>query len=50
MKVKKANIEAIYPLNFLQQALLFHSQQDDIDQGFLQVQCEVDGTIELAAF
>ena len=39
MHVKKENVEAIYPLNFLQQALLFHSLQEGNDQGFLQVKC-----------
>ncbi|RZK13104.1 MAG: non-ribosomal peptide synthetase [Flavobacterium sp.] len=50
MQTKKANVEAIYPLNFLQQALLFHSLQEDIDQGFLRVKCVLKGKIDLEAF
>ena len=50
MQGKKANVEAIYPLNFLQQALLFHSLQEDIDQGFLRVKCVLKGKINLEAF
>ena len=50
MNVKKENVEAIYPLNFLQQALLFHSLQEGVDQGFLQVKCMLDGIINLEAF
>src|SRR5687768_4444236 len=50
MHVKKENVEAIYPLNFLQQALLFHSLQEGVDQGFLQVKCVLKGEINLEAF
>lgn len=50
MQVKKANVEAIYPLNFLQQALLFHSLQETIDQGFLRVKCVLKGKINVEAF
>lgn len=50
MQVKKAKIEAIYPLSFLQQALLLHSLQEGIDQGFLQVKCVLKGKINLEAF
>jgi thioesterase domain-containing protein/acyl carrier protein len=50
VQVKKANLEGIYPLNFLQQALLFHSLQEDIDQGFLRVKCVLRGKINLEAF
>ena len=50
MQVKKAKVEAIYPLNFLQQALLFHSLQEDIDQGFLRVKCVLKGKINIEAF
>jgi thioesterase domain-containing protein/NRPS condensation-like uncharacterized protein/acyl carrier protein len=50
MQVKKAKVEAIYPLNFLQQALLFHSLQEDVDQGFLQVKCVLKGKIDVEAF
>src|SRR5215203_756836 len=50
MQVKKAKVEAIYPLSFLQQALLFHSLQEGVDQGFLQVKCVLKGKINLEAF
>ena len=50
MQAKKANVEAIYPLNFLQQALLFHSLHEDIDQGFLRVKSVLKGKINLEAF
>ncbi|NTS40747.1 hypothetical protein HRG84_07490 [Flavisolibacter sp. BT320] len=50
MQVKKANVETIYPLSFLQQALLFHSLQKKVDQGFLQVKCLLKGKINLEAF
>ena len=50
MEVKKAKVEAIYPLNFLQQALLFHSLQERVDQGFLRVKCVLKGKIDVEAF
>ena len=50
MQAKKANVEAIYPLNFLQQALLFHRLQEDVDQGFLRVKCVLKGKINVEAF
>lgn len=50
MQLQKANVEAIYPLNFLQQALLFHSLHEGIDQGFLQVKCVLKGKIDIEAF
>jgi thioesterase domain-containing protein/acyl carrier protein len=50
MQVNKAKVEAIYPLNFLQQALLFHSLQEGVDQGFLHVKCVLKGNIDVEAF
>lgn len=50
MQVQKANVEAIFPLNFLQQALLFHSLQEGVDQGFLRVKCILKGKINVEAF
>ncbi len=49
-KETKPDIEAIYPLGFLQQALLFHSLQRESDEGFLQVRCNLNGSIELDSF
>ena len=50
MQVSKAKVEAIYPLNFLQQALLFHSLQEGDDQGLLRVKCVLNGKINVEAF
>src|SRR5688572_30657687 len=50
MEVKKAKVEAIYPLNFLQQALLFHSLQEGDDQGLLRVKCVLKGKIDVETF
>jgi thioesterase domain-containing protein/acyl carrier protein len=50
MQVTKAKVEAMYPLNFLQQALLFHSLQEGVDQGFLRVKCVLKGKIDNEAF
>ncbi|HTE28642.1 condensation domain-containing protein [Flavitalea sp.] len=50
MQVAKAKVEAMYPLNFLQQALLFHSLQEGVDQGFLRVKCVLKGKIDIEAF
>jgi thioesterase domain-containing protein/NRPS condensation-like uncharacterized protein/acyl carrier protein len=50
MQVTKAKVEAMYPLNFLQQALLFHSLQEGVDQGFLRVKCVLKGKIDIEAF
>lgn len=50
MQVSKAKVEAIYPLNFLQQALLFHSLQEGDDQGLLRVKCVLKGAINVEAF
>ncbi len=49
-KKSKPEVEGIYPLSFLQQALLFHSLQETNDQGFLQVRCTLNGAIDLEAF
>ncbi|NNE99541.1 MAG: alpha/beta fold hydrolase [Pyrinomonadaceae bacterium] len=46
----KPEVAGIYPLSFLQQALLFHSLQQEEDQGFLQVRCFLNGTIDLDLF
>lgn len=51
MKVtKKPKIEAIYPMNFIQQGLLFHHISSSADQGFLNVQCDVEGEIDPVIF
>jgi len=46
----KSEVDGIYPLNFLQQALLFHGLQESDDQGFLQVRCKLKGKIDVEAF
>ncbi len=43
--MSKAKVENVYPLNFMQQALLFHSLQEQDDQGFLLVRCTLTGTL-----
>ena len=50
MQVNKSKVDAIYPLNFLQQALLFHSLQEGVDQGLLRVKCVLKGKINIEAF
>lgn len=44
--MSKPQVEAIYPLTFMQQALLFHHIGERYDQGFLQVQCTLQGKLE----
>ena len=43
-------IEAIYPLTFMQQALLFHHMQEVSDQGLLHLHCTLTGKLEPKAF
>lgn len=46
-KKKKPKIEAIYPLSTMQQGVLFHHLTVDDDQGFLNVQCIIDGELDI---
>ena len=41
--VKPPKIEAIYPLNYMQQGLLFHHLSGREDEGYLYVQCTLHG-------
>ncbi len=45
--VKKPKIEAIYPLTNMQQGLLFHHLISNEDQGFLHVQCKLEGKLDI---
>jgi len=47
MTTTKPKIEAIYPLNSVQQGLLFHHLMEGEDQGFLTVQCVIDGNLDV---
>ncbi len=44
-----SKIEAIYPLTYMQQALLFHGLQQREDLGFLQVECTLEGALHTEA-
>ena len=45
--MSKPDIEAIYPLSYMQQVLLFHHIHEDPDQGFVQVECSMTGKLDL---
>ncbi|MEZ5039492.1 MAG: condensation domain-containing protein [Saprospiraceae bacterium] len=44
--MSKPKIEAIYPLSFMQQALLLHALYEKVDQGFLHVRCTLKGALD----
>ncbi|WP_298500444.1 condensation domain-containing protein, partial [uncultured Algibacter sp.] len=46
-KEKKVKIEAIYPLNTMQNALLFHHLTEKDDRGFLNVECIIEGSLDI---
>ena len=48
--MSKPKIEAIYPLTFMQQALLLHALYEQNDQGFLHVTCSLQGTLNESLF
>jgi len=48
--VQKPKIEAIYPLTAMQQNLLFHHLMEGEDQGFLLVECTLEGHLDMALF
>lgn len=43
----KSKIEAIYPLSTMQTGLLFHHLTEKEDRGFLNVQCIIDGNLDI---
>ncbi len=45
--IEKQKIEAIFPLSSIQLALLFHHIAAKEDQGFLNVQCTIDGLLNI---
>jgi len=47
---KKPKIEAIYPLTAMQQNLLFHHLMEGEDQGFLLVECTLEGSLDIELF
>jgi len=44
---EKSKIEAIYPLSTMQQGILFHHLTAKNDEGFLNVQCSIDGDLNV---
>ncbi len=44
------NLEEIYPLDFLQEALLFHHLQENTDEGLLLIECRLDGELHKKIF
>lgn len=48
--MQKTKIQGILPLNFMQQALLFHSLSSEKDQGFLHVECILNGPLDKDQF
>lgn len=47
MTATKPKIQAIHSLNTIQQGLLFHHLMEGEDQGFLTVQCDLEGTLDV---
>ncbi len=47
---KQPKIEAIYPLSYMQQGLLFHHLSSEWDQGFLHLECILKGTLDRITF
>ncbi len=43
----KQKVEAIYPLNTMQEGILLHHLMAEDDQGFLNVQCVIEGDLDL---
>ncbi|REJ75570.1 MAG: hypothetical protein DWQ47_08860 [Acidobacteria bacterium] len=46
----KENIEGIYPLTFIQEAMLMHSLESAADRGALSVRCVLKGQLDRDAF
>ncbi|MEM0991995.1 MAG: condensation domain-containing protein [Bacteroidota bacterium] len=50
MKTNRPKIEGIFPLRFMQKALLFHSLLEEEDQGIIQIQCRLSGALNQQLF
>ncbi|MEM9886415.1 MAG: condensation domain-containing protein [Bacteroidota bacterium] len=50
MKKNRPKIEGIFPLSFMQRALLFHSLLEEEDQGLIQIQCKLEGNLNVPLF
>ena len=48
--VKKPEIEAIFPLSYMQEGLLFHHLSSSLDQGLLYVECTLKGALQVDYF
>ncbi len=43
---RRSAVAGIYPLSFMQQALLFHHLQETSDEGLLHVSCKLEGNLD----
>ena len=48
--LQSSTVEGIYPLSFMQNALLFHHLQGGVDEGLLHVTCTLKGELDKVLF